>query len=501
MAGVDERPFPPGYYPVVIVGTGPGGLQTSYSLHRLGVAHALLSSDDAPGGMFRRFPLFQRLITWTKPYSIEDPRSRRYERYDWNSLVAEEPESRALVRAAMHAAESYFPTRAEMEAGVVSFVGATGTAARYGCTWESTRRDDDGRFTVTTSDGEYQCDVLVVAVGMTQAWKPSIPGMDEVPHYVDVRSASDYADKRVFVVGKRNSGYEIGNALLPYARRVVLGSPRPSRISVVLRTTAAARARYLQPYEDHVLGGGHFVIDAAITRMERTATGWNVHTAGTTHPGERVFDVDEVVAATGFTTPLRDLRELGVATFSQDRLPSQTPMWESRSVPGIFFAGSITQGSIGLKKHGIPSNSAAVHGFRYNARVLAAHLAERFGRRVEREAWDREHLVDRLLEEVTFAPELWNQQAYLARVIRFGGPDGLVNEGIQPLAAFVDASGSDAVAATVETGPEGDIHPTFYLRANGRVAEHALPPDLMHDFRGEEQRRQLSSILKGVRVS
>jgi thioredoxin reductase len=62
-----ERPFPPGRYPVLIVGSGPGGLQLSYSLTRLGVEHAIISSDDAPGGMFRRWPVFQRMLSWTKP--------------------------------------------------------------------------------------------------------------------------------------------------------------------------------------------------------------------------------------------------------------------------------------------------------------------------------------------------------------------------------------------------------------------------------------------------
>ena len=66
MAAV-ERPFPPGDYDVVVVGSGPGGLQTSYCLRQLGIRHALLSRDEQPGGMFQRFPIFQRLITWTKP--------------------------------------------------------------------------------------------------------------------------------------------------------------------------------------------------------------------------------------------------------------------------------------------------------------------------------------------------------------------------------------------------------------------------------------------------
>ena len=45
----DERPFPPGEYPIVIVGSGPGALQVSYFLGRLGIEHAVISGDPGPG--------------------------------------------------------------------------------------------------------------------------------------------------------------------------------------------------------------------------------------------------------------------------------------------------------------------------------------------------------------------------------------------------------------------------------------------------------------------
>jgi len=58
-----SKPFPPGEYPVVLVGSGPGALQVSYSLSRLGVDHAVISADPSAGGMFRRWPFFQRLLS------------------------------------------------------------------------------------------------------------------------------------------------------------------------------------------------------------------------------------------------------------------------------------------------------------------------------------------------------------------------------------------------------------------------------------------------------
>jgi hypothetical protein len=283
------------------------------------------------------------------------------------------------------------------------------------------------------------------------------------------------------------------------ARQVILGSPRPARLSIMVHSTAAARARYLQPYEDHVLAGGTLVLDVSIDRVERRADGgWRVFAMGTTRPGDFVFDVDDVIAATGFLTPLRDLPELGVAGFFDGgRLPRQTPFWESPTVPGIYFAGNVTQGSIGMKKYGTPSNSAAVHGFRYNARVLAGHVAEtHFGIEPARPPIDPGQVAEYLLRESTTAPELWNQQSYLTRVVIADPGTGVLDGGIQPLEAFVDdRHGADAVAVAVETDASGDIHPAVYVRRGGRVDEHLFPSDPQHDFTGGEHRAQLEAVL------
>ncbi len=490
-----DRPFPPGRYPLVVVGSGPGGLQFSYFLRRLGIEHAILSADPGPGGMFLRFPLFQRLNTWSKPYAVAERRTRPYEWYDWNSLIADEPAHSSLVPEFMDGV-SYFPARHEMAAGLLAFAERGGVRVRYGCRWETTRREDDG-VVLGTSDGEYRCRVAVFAIGMAEPWKPAIPGMDAVPHYVDTKPAREYAGKRVFLVGKRNSGFEVADALLPWARQIVLGSPRPPIISV-LTAGAGVRAKYLVPYEDHIMGGGVFILDVTIDRVERAGNGWRVHTTGA-HTGPRVFEADAAIAATGFGTPLGDLPSIGVATFSQGRLPRMTPFWESATAPGIYFAGAVTQGAIGLRKHGSAGNSAGVAGFRHNARVLAEHLAEaRFGVKLSRPTLRPEAVVPYLLSEATQAPELWIQQAYLARVVTFDRAQGSRDEGIVPLAAFVDAPGPDAAAMAVETDPAGNHHPAVYLRRNGRVSEHAIGSDALHNFEGDSHRKELAAVLEGL---
>ena len=496
-----DRPHPPGDYPVVIVGTGPGGLQLSYDLHAHGIRHALLSRDEGPGGMFRRFPMFQRLITASRRHCVVDRGSPDYWRWDWNSMVTDVPEHQGLVTDFMDGT-NYFPARSEMAAGMEAFAARAGVAARYGCEWRSTRRDDDGRVVLETTDGEYRAPVVAFAVGMLEPWRPPAPGLDEVPHYLDLedRTLESFAGKRVFVIGKRNSGFEIADALLPWARQLILGSPHPVRPSIVTGFPTPPRARYVLPLEDHMFGGGTFVVDVTIDRVERTADGWRVHTQGTTTPGEQVFAVDEVVACTGFAVEMRDLREkLGVGTFYKDRLPRQSPYWESTTTPGVYFTGVATQGQAGMRKYGWPSHSASVGGFRYNAKVQARHIATtHFGFEPERPVVAPDRVVDYLLDRATWDPAIWAQQSNLARKLSYEG-GAVRDDGIVPLIEFVDSTGPDAVAITVEVDREEHTQPAVYVRSGGEVAEHVFEPAWMHDFRTDENRARLGELVAPLR--
>jgi len=497
VAELAKKPFPPGRYPLIVVGSGPGGLQLTYSLTRLGIAHAALSGDPVPGGMFRRWPVFQRMLSWTKPYTGFDRVSRAYERYDWNSLLADEDSNRALMAGVMDGT-SYFPSRPEMERGLVAFAEGAGLQIRYDCLWESTRRAGDD-FVLGTSVGEYRAPLVVFAVGVAQPWKPPTAGLDAVPHYGELRAAETYANRRVFIVGKQNSGFEIATGLLPWARQIVLASPSPTKLSVNTHSLVGVRARYVQPYEDSVLAGGVVILDASIEEVQHTDGGYRVRTRSAHDNATRSFEVDDVIAATGFTTPLQDLPELGVATFGQSRLPAQTPFWESATVPGIYFAGTITQGSQGLRKHGIPSNSGAVQGHRYNARVLARHLAEtRFGIKLPRPKLAPDQVLPFLLAEASRGPELWHQRSYLARVVTVDRDTGILDEGIVPLAHFVDGRGPDAVAIALESNGRDDPYPVIYTRRRGAVTEHLLPPDPLLDFERDEHRQASSAALDEV---
>jgi hypothetical protein len=75
--------------------------------------------------------------------------------------------------------------------------------------------------------------------------------------------------------------------------------------------------------------------------------------------------------------------------------------------------------------------------------------------------------VSHLLEVASNNNALWNQQTNVARVVEFNG-GGVRDVGLEPLAHFVDASGPDAIAITVETEATETSTPPFKCAAAER---------------------------------
>jgi hypothetical protein len=134
-----------------------------------------------------------------------------------------------------------------------------------------------------------------------------------------------------------------------------------------------------------------------------------------------------------------------------------------------------------------------VNGFRYNARVLAEHLAQRFA------GWERpretvDDIVPFLLHELSSAPDLWVQKGYLCRAV--SRSDGVWrDDGVMPLAHYLDAVEDDGAAASVEVDEKGTILPTLYLRDRGEIREHQLDPHPLHEYEGEPYRRHVAAIV------
>ena len=473
LAELTEKPFPPGDYDVVVVGSGPGGLQIGVLAWRGRGSSGARSSRaiDGPGGMFRKFPVFQRLISWTKPDAPFERGTREYEWYDHNSLLGDEPGHQALAPEFMDRAFD-LPARHEMESALVEFAKRGGVRVRYECEWLSTS-SQDGQFTLTTTDGDYRCRACVFALGTTDPWKPAIPGLEEAPHYADTLTPDRYAGKSVFIVGKRNSGFEVAQGLLPWARKIVLASPRP--VDTTVLAFSPLRLRYLQPFDEHVRGGsGSYVVDAAIERIERHARRLphprERHVVGRqARPRERRRSSPRPASAFRSAT----CRTLGVATISDGRLPAQTPYWESVSVPGDLLR---RQRDVGIGRDAEARRDGELDlGERLSlqrARSRAAHRREALRPRAASDrSLQRDEVVPFLLDELARAPELWIQKATSRASSASIATHGIRDEGIVPLAEFVDRGGGDACAVAIEYDADGTIVPVVYVRRAGKLAE------------------------------
>jgi thioredoxin reductase len=383
-----------------------------------------------------------------------------------------------------------------MQAGLREFAAAARLPIRYGVGWESTRIEEDAVVLVTSDGDEYRARAAILAVGMTEPWMPPIPGLALEHHYVNVSNDPDrYRDRRVVIVGKRNSAFEIGEAIARQSlRELTLVSPRPPELGRLARSPL--RPWYLTPYDEHVRGApGRFVLNASVDRVDRREAGYVLHALDPGRTEPLLVEADDVIAATGFQSPLQDLPKHGVATVRDGRLPALTPYWESVTVPRLYFAGNATDAARGLRKHRVASLSSMVCGFRYNARVLVRHIAEtRFGMQLDRPRVAPDDAVRYLLHELNHAPELTFQKGYLARVLTVR-EDGIVDDGIQPLEVFVDAD-EDGLAATLEFDADETIRPVIYTRRRGVLQEEALPDHPLRRYEGSAYEGEIAKLLR-----
>ena len=183
---------------------------------------------------------------------------------------------------------------------------------------------------------------LVVAVGVAEPYTPPGVGMEtrhplrRRPAGRDVRRpAGPHHRQAELRLRARHRPAAVGAPARPRRRR------RRRKLSVDTKTLVGVRARYVQPYEDYVLGGGVSVLDAAIDRIEpagRRPADRRTCAAPTAAPTSTI-EVDDVISATGFVAPLlgpararrRDVR--GRAGCRSRRRGGR-----ARPCPGIFFA-------------------------------------------------------------------------------------------------------------------------------------------------------------------
>ena len=191
MSPLDARPaFLPASIPSSWSGAAPAGCRTSYCLKRARASSTRWRPHRRRlprTGCSVKWPIYQRLLSWTKPDAPVDRGSRAYEWYDHNSLLSERRDRPAGPRVAEfmdpHVDGSFPPG----DGGRDSRRSRTGPESPFGTAAIGSRRaarrtvSSWSRRTASTGAGS-----RVFAIGAHRTrWKMPIPGIENVPHYVE----------------------------------------------------------------------------------------------------------------------------------------------------------------------------------------------------------------------------------------------------------------------------------------------------------------------------
>ncbi|GAA4541082.1 NAD(P)-binding domain-containing protein [Amycolatopsis samaneae] len=475
----------------LVIGAGPAGLQLGHHLDRAGHRYLVLEAGAAPGTFFTRYPRHRQLISVNKKHTgWADPELNL--RMDWNSLLADDPDPLLFTAYS----DLLFPDAEDFLRYVADYAEKYAVAVRYNARVTRVSRDGDG-FAVTDTDGAvYRARRVVVATGVSRPYVPDVPGMEFAEQYENVSvEPGEFLGKRVLVIGKGNSAFETADNLIASAAVVHVGGPGGVRLAWRTHFVGHLRAINAGVLDMYQLKLQHAVLDGEIREIRRAGDSYVVSFAFS-RADEVVKDLryDRVIACTGF--------RFDASIFDEDcrpeltinnRFPDQTPYWESVNVPGLYFAGTLSQVRDYRK-----STSAFIHGYRYSVRALAKALDERY----HGKPWpsvavpaDVESLADAVIARVNRTSALYQQFGFLADILTVDGGEARYHEEM-PIALFAasDLSTSDnAFVVTLDYGPDHDKIDPFDANvararqdaANDEGAGHYLHPIVRHYRRGE----------------
>lgn len=366
------------FHKYLVIGAGPGGLQTGYFLEQRGRDYLILERSGAAGAFFSKYPVGRRLNSFNKKYNYFNDDEFNM-RSDWNSLLSEEK-----IRFTPYTDDLY-PAADLVVEYLNDFAKSTNIKIRYGT--EVTRIDKNERnhFVISSSTGTFECEVLLLGVGPVSTVLPEeIEGIEHATDYGDQpRDLEFYRNKRVGIIGQGNSAFETADRLLGVAAFVNVLLKRPARFAWDTHHVGDIRATNKNVIDMFQLKLLHGVLTPRIRRITKLPDGTlkteheydypNGNPPGTLHL-TREYDI--IIRCTGWRWVPTELfaPALVPATWYRGKYPELSSSWESVNVPNLFFVGGAMIGGDTKTK----SSSGFIHGYRYNVRSLINLLDERF---------------------------------------------------------------------------------------------------------------------------
>lgn len=367
------------YHKYIILGAGPAGLQMGYFMEQSGHDYLIIEANGFAGSFFSHFPRHDTLISFNKRFNwYSEPDFNL--RYDANSLLTHD-DSHLFTK---YATELY-AHKDHMVRYLQDFAKKFMLKIQYNTPVKSISRETDGErnFVLTDSKGnEYRCAQLLLATGAVKPHIPDVEGIELAEGYEDYDTCPDrYNNKRIVIMGRGNSAFEIANSLAGHAAIIfiLIGS------RVIQHAWSTHFAGHLRAINNTILDmfqlkALHAVSSTIVTKLSRLPDGtirvdykdelphWRV-------PGTATgwFVVDHVIRSTGFmyVNPELFAPDARPDVDAAQKYPVLNPMWES-SVPDMYFIGTT------MAARDRKAGSPFIAGYRYNVRTLFHMLEERY---------------------------------------------------------------------------------------------------------------------------
>ena len=365
------------HHDTIIVGAGPAGLQMGYFLDQAGRDYLILEATAGAGAFFTQQPRHRTLISLNKRFNYF-PEPEFNMRHDWNSLLTEEydflfrdyskelyPHADDIVR--------YLNDFAEKYALQIQFNTRVGNIAR----------DEAGHFVLTDTQGQqYGCARLLMATGALEPRIPPVEGIELAEGYETHEiDPTRFENKRVLIMGRGNSAFEVANHLAGHAAIVHIAvDNRALKHAWQSHFVGDLRSINNTILDMVQLKALHFVVGFHVTKIARQEDGtllvaveeelphWE--TPGTIRLNH-VYD--HVIRCTGwkYINPALFAPDTTPASDAKNKYPALNACWES-SVPNLYYIGTAMAG------RDRKAASGFIHGFRYNVRTLFHLLEERY---------------------------------------------------------------------------------------------------------------------------
>lgn len=391
----------------LIVGSGPAGLQLGYFFQQSNDSYVVLERGERVSNFMRYYPKRRELISFNKINSLfDDPEINL--RWDWNSLLTYDYSSHLKEYT-----KELLPSANDLTQYLEDFADRYELNIHFNRGVSKISKMGD-LFKVEAGNQTYMAKNVIMSTGVSLPYIPPIKGIENVEtgyENFDL-DKEEYRNKRVLVIGKGNSAFEITDYILDSASLIHMASPTPLRFGWDTKFnghTRAVNTRVLDTYQLKLLNG---VLNCEVLEIEKKGDEFIVRIEYNRAQGEiDELVYDKVIRCTGFRFDTSMFDESTKLEMLKEQLPNMTPFYESTNQKGIFFAGTLTQA-----RDFQCASSTFIGGFRYNVRFLYKYLKKTNDNTIfphKKIKSDLETLFEALVERICKTSALWSQFEYL----------------------------------------------------------------------------------------